>query len=314
MLYVCPRRSHVQALASLVAPREPVGEDAGEPLVSEVDARRAARELARLRRQDPTLVPSMAQSAWHVPVRWFILFEDTERRLQEIGPGEWVIRYWAPIQTAAGRANRAASLLRRAGMHPISRLVRDLHDWLSSFDHRSAVELDYGEVAGMFTWDELDDDHSVAGVRAAVEAPGARTGRRPRPSCIGAWPPGGPRPARGRRSTRARPARHPSVCPGHPPRPGVVRFVECGDPAVQGIIRRHLGEPHMGPQVKNRPEAERLLTPAEVAALFRVDPKTVTRWAKAGKLSAIRTLGGHRRYREAEIMALLAQSGGGTAD
>lgn len=41
--------------------------------------------------------------------------------------------------------------------------------------------------------------------------------------------------------------------------------------------------------------AETLLTPAEVAALFRVDPKTVTRWAKAGKLSSIRTLGGHRR-------------------
>ena len=48
-----------------------------------------------------------------------------------------------------------------------------------------------------------------------------------------------------------------------------------------------------------------LLTPAEVAALFRVDPKTVTRWAKAGKLSAIRTLGGHRRYRESEVRALL---------
>ena len=55
-----------------------------------------------------------------------------------------------------------------------------------------------------------------------------------------------------------------------------------------------------------QPEPEALLTPAEVAALFRVDPKTVTRWAKAGKLSAIRTLGGHRRYRAAEVSALLA--------
>ncbi len=54
------------------------------------------------------------------------------------------------------------------------------------------------------------------------------------------------------------------------------------------------------------PEAESLLTPAEVAALFRVDPKTVTRWAKAGKLTSIRTLGGHRRYREAEVRALLS--------
>lgn len=48
-----------------------------------------------------------------------------------------------------------------------------------------------------------------------------------------------------------------------------------------------------------------LMTPAEIAKLFRVDPKTVTRWAKAGKLSAIRTLGGHRRYRESEVRALL---------
>lgn len=53
--------------------------------------------------------------------------------------------------------------------------------------------------------------------------------------------------------------------------------------------------------------ADKLLTPAEVAALFRVDPKTVTRWAKAGKLHAIRTLGGHRRYRAAEVEELLNQ-------
>jgi excisionase family DNA binding protein len=48
-----------------------------------------------------------------------------------------------------------------------------------------------------------------------------------------------------------------------------------------------------------------LLTPAEVAALFRVDPKTVTRWAQAGKLSAVRTLGGHRRFRASEIHRFL---------
>jgi excisionase family DNA binding protein len=56
---------------------------------------------------------------------------------------------------------------------------------------------------------------------------------------------------------------------------------------------------------REQTSGETLLTPAEVAALFRVDPKTVTRWAKAGKLSSIRTLGGHRRYRESEVMSLL---------
>jgi excisionase family DNA binding protein len=51
--------------------------------------------------------------------------------------------------------------------------------------------------------------------------------------------------------------------------------------------------------------SDRLLTPGEVAALFRVDPKTVTRWAASGRISSIRTPGGHRRYREVEIRALL---------
>lgn len=54
---------------------------------------------------------------------------------------------------------------------------------------------------------------------------------------------------------------------------------------------------------------ERLLTPAEVAQLFRVHPKTVSRWVTAGKLSAVRTLGGHRRYRAHEVYALLEASG-----
>ena len=48
-----------------------------------------------------------------------------------------------------------------------------------------------------------------------------------------------------------------------------------------------------------------LLTPAEVAMLFRVSPKTVTRWARSGKLTALRTLGGHRRFRAVEVKALL---------
>lgn len=55
-------------------------------------------------------------------------------------------------------------------------------------------------------------------------------------------------------------------------------------------------------------DQEQLLTPGEVAKLFGVDPKTVTRWASAGKLSPLRTLGGHRRYRSAEVNELLQRS------
>ena len=57
---------------------------------------------------------------------------------------------------------------------------------------------------------------------------------------------------------------------------------------------------------ENTPIAERLLTPGEVAQMFRVDPKTVTRWASAGRIGSIRTPGGHRRFRESEVRRLLA--------
>lgn len=60
----------------------------------------------------------------------------------------------------------------------------------------------------------------------------------------------------------------------------------------------------------NRSESEHdeLLTPGQVAELFGVDPKTVTRWATAGKLSALRTLGGHRRYRRSEVERMLDEA------
>lgn len=52
-------------------------------------------------------------------------------------------------------------------------------------------------------------------------------------------------------------------------------------------------------------EPDALLMPSEVARLFRVSPKTVRRWAVDGLVPAIRTLGGHRRFRVADIRQLL---------
>lgn len=52
-------------------------------------------------------------------------------------------------------------------------------------------------------------------------------------------------------------------------------------------------------------QQEALLTPGQVAAMFHVDPKTVTRWAHAGRLGSLRTPGGHRRFKESEVLQLL---------
>jgi excisionase family DNA binding protein len=53
-------------------------------------------------------------------------------------------------------------------------------------------------------------------------------------------------------------------------------------------------------------EAKRLLPRGRSHLLFPVDPKTVSRWAAAGMLGSIRTPGGHRRFRESEVLQLLA--------
>lgn len=68
---------------------------------------------------------------------------------------------------------------------------------------------------------------------------------------------------------------------------------------------RHPEAGTIGGNVKVEQTSERLLTPGEVASLFRVDPKTVTRWAASGRINSIRTPGGHRRFRESEVRALL---------
>lgn len=81
---------------------------------------------------------------------------------------------------------------------------------------------------------------------------------------------------------------------------------------MRGYARRnHLGLSEVAQAVVTNPgliqatDPGKLLTPAEVAAMFRVDPKTITRWAEAGRLTSIRTLGGHRRYVYSEVARLL---------
>lgn len=72
------------------------------------------------------------------------------------------------------------------------------------------------------------------------------------------------------------------------------------------------GRPGLAPAaprlpVPRRPAHEVLLAPGEVAALFGVDAKTVSRWEKTGRLTCIRTLGGHRRFSKTEVERLLAR-------
>jgi excisionase family DNA binding protein len=91
--------------------------------------------------------------------------------------------------------------------------------------------------------------------------------------------------------------------------------VDSGDPAAimmgltavcpSSLVSSPVGQ---GKECSMEPDPEELLTPSEVAAMFRVNPKTVTRWARAGRISYIKTLGGHRRFKASEIRRLLEEA------
>jgi excisionase family DNA binding protein len=75
-----------------------------------------------------------------------------------------------------------------------------------------------------------------------------------------------------------------------------------GDDAQHpGSAGQSQGAPSQGAPVPGEAADDPLLTPSEVAEMFRVNPKTVTRWARTGRLQAIKTIGGHRRYRLSEV-------------
>ena len=168
--YACPSRNRLRVLAAMVALRESVPAEVADLLVPEADARRAARELARARRRDPGAVPAMLESSWHIPVRWFVLFDGDDRWIAERPDGGYTVRYWTPIREARRRAAWAAGILEAADLGPVAAMVTELDEWLASFDVSSAVELDYGGVAEGSGWNDLDDDHSATEIREALQS------------------------------------------------------------------------------------------------------------------------------------------------
>jgi len=168
--YACPSRNRLRVLAAMLSLRETVPAEVADALVPEIEARRAARELARIRRKDPRAVPTMLESPWHVPVRWFVLFQDQERLLAEREEGGYSLSYWTSLPEARERAQRAAAILERGDLRPVAALVHEMDDWLSCFPGQSAIELDYSDVALASGWNDLDEDHSAKEIQDSIDA------------------------------------------------------------------------------------------------------------------------------------------------
>jgi hypothetical protein len=170
--YVCPWRMRLRVLAAMLAFREAAPIEGAQHFVPDRQRRRAARELSRIRRREAGGISFIMQSPWHVPVRWFVLFEDEERRLEPLDEGHR-LRYRTTVRRALRRAERAIPVLRKTDLGPVADVIVELVEWLAAFDTRSVLELDYGGLAAVMTWDELDDDHSAREVQDAIRALGA---------------------------------------------------------------------------------------------------------------------------------------------
>ncbi len=176
--YVCPLRTRLRTLAGILAFDRARPFEGAEAFVPRGLARRAARELRRLRRRDPGAVASIMESPWHVPVRWFVLFDDAERRLVE-RDGRHHLSYLTTARRAMRRAERAVPVLRGSDLGEVAEAVVELHQWLALFDPRSLVELDYGGLCAFLRWDELDDDRSAREIQEAIAALAAGDHGRP---------------------------------------------------------------------------------------------------------------------------------------
>jgi hypothetical protein len=167
--YLSPWRLRMRVLAAILAFRDAQPMELWDQIVPKREARRAMRELRRIRRHSPRAVSFVHESPWHVPIRWFVLFRDEERRLDHDAEGELRLRYRTTIRRAMRRAENAVPVLRRSELGTISELILDLHQWMAQFDARSLVELDYGGLARVLSWDELDDDRSARDIQLALD-------------------------------------------------------------------------------------------------------------------------------------------------
>src|SRR6266536_2159055 len=171
-VYVCPLRSRLRALESLVAFHGSLPDGLAEAFVSPRDVEQAGRALERLRHDQPGSQSHIRQVVWHVPLPWFALFEAGDRELVPPRAGEPAsLTYQATMHSAVTRVSRALGVLRELMEDTeMVEAVEGLVEWLTGFDPDSLVQLDYGGLTRIIPFGDLLEDHSVAEVWEALEA------------------------------------------------------------------------------------------------------------------------------------------------
>ncbi|MEU1151090.1 hypothetical protein ACFYO9_25620 [Streptomyces sp. NPDC005863] len=188
VLCVCPWRTRLRGWQAM-------GELAGQLPAPVLDAvlppvlrRQTTADYEQWLARNPDARPWIRTSTWQVPLHWFVLVDDEERRYEEgekdgadgadgAGGADGsdgappLLRYRTPMVQARRRVARGLKVLREAlDEGPLIDGLLDVGRWLEEFHPRSLVELDYGGLVHAVSAEELDEDHSAADVAEGIEA------------------------------------------------------------------------------------------------------------------------------------------------
>ncbi|WP_329167122.1 hypothetical protein OG709_19245 [Streptomyces sp. NBC_01267] len=177
---VCPWRTRLRGWQALEALEEQYPAPVLDVVLPPVVRRQAAADYERWQERNPDARPWIRTTVWHVPVRWFTLFDDEEREYAKGGStGEAggavrlppVLRYRTPMVQARRRLARSLKTLREHFEEgPLTEGLVEVGRWLEEFHPRSLVELDYGGLVHALPEAQLAEDRSAADVTAAVAA------------------------------------------------------------------------------------------------------------------------------------------------
>ncbi|MGY5118780.1 hypothetical protein ACWC2H_23415 [Streptomyces sp. 900105755] len=169
---VCPWRTRLRGWRALEELSEELPKPVLDVMLPPVVRRQAAMDYERWLARNPDSRPWIRTATWQVPLNWFVLVSDEERRYEkgtaEVPP---MLRYRTPMVQARRRVARALRTLKDTVEEgPLIDGLVDVGRWLEEFHPRSVVELDYGGLVHTLPAGDLEDDHSAADVAAGIEA------------------------------------------------------------------------------------------------------------------------------------------------
>ncbi|MGW2960728.1 hypothetical protein ACWDGI_19900 [Streptomyces sp. NPDC001220] len=169
---VCPWRTRLRGWQALQELPDELPNTVLDAMLPPVVRRQATMDYERWLVRNPDSRPWIRTATWQVPLNWFVLVSDEERRYDK-GTGEIppMLRYRTPMVQARRRVARALRTLKDTiDEGPLIDGLVDVGRWLEEFHPRSLVELDYGGLVHALRAGDLEDDHSAADVAAGIEA------------------------------------------------------------------------------------------------------------------------------------------------